>query len=57
MPISIDSAMAAKPTASEMRPAISSRASVSRPSWSVPRTCGPAKGGAKRARRSIYRSS
>src|SRR3954466_8547984 len=49
--------MAAKPTLSEMRPAVSRRAARSRPSWSVPRTCRPVSGGAKRLRMSMCSSS
>jgi hypothetical protein len=52
-PIAMLISIAEKPTASEMRPAISRRARMSRPSGSVPRTCGPEKGGAKRWRMSM----
>jgi hypothetical protein len=53
MPIAMLISMAKKPTAREMRPAISSPARMSRPSGSVPRTCGPMSGGAKRWRMSM----
>src|SRR3954452_16635405 len=49
--------IAVKPTLSEMRPAVSRRAARSRPSWSVPRTCRPVSGGAKRLRMSMCSSS
>ena len=47
------SAVAAKPTDREMRPAYIRRARMSRPSGSVPNTCAPANGSVKRARMSV----